>query len=377
MAESRRRADVAATSSPSFGIQEIAAGGPGTPRARPERHPSPDDGSNERDHPVTGRGTVWNKRISDEEVIAAYKDTGSVWRAAKRLGLVGQSVHGRLRRLGYPMAHQEWTEEESKEARSLAVQGEPLGQIAARLGRTYSAVALKLSRLEVRSRNTDWREKKPKHGTGLTKKRIAAFARKLEGGQTTVRRLARMEGVAITPLVDALQYYEPERWQRYVAEHSDLGMEKCPGCGRDFVPLTKKQQFCTVRCREAHRRNVAYFGGRRLEAVGLREGVCQLCRRKVEKWLSAHHVLGKENDPNNEVLIALCRGCHDILTRLSARPWVENPDVVADLIALALARRGRMNAFVHVDLEDWTPEELQEYVESLNAVADEESAGPL
>ncbi len=303
--------------------------------------------------------------------MAAYQDTGSVWKAAKRLGLAGQSVHERLRRLGYPMAHQEWTEEELNEACSLAEQGEPLGQIAARLGRTYWAVALKLSRLGIRSQHTGWRERKPKRGAGLTKKRVAAFAKKLEEGKLTVRRLARMEGIAITPLVDALQHYEPERWHRYVQAHSDLGIAKCPGCGRDFVPLTKKQEFCTVRCRQGHRRNVSYFGGKRMDAVGLRDGVCQLCRKEVEKWLSAHHVLGKEKDPDNEALIALCRGCHDVVTRLATRPWVENPEIVADLIALALARRGRTSAFVSVDIEDWTSEEMQEYVEALNASAGE------
>ena len=332
------------------------------------------DGKVPRAPPVTVRREVWNKRVTDEEVVAAYKETGSIWKAAKRLGLVGQSVHERLRRLGYPMAHQEWTEEERREARSLAEQGEPIGHIAARLGRTYWAVALKLSRLGVSSQRSDWR-KKPKHGAGLTKKRVVAFARKLAEGKMTVRRLARMEGVAITPLVDALQYYEPERWQRYVMDHSDLGIEKCPGCGRDFVPLTKKQQFCTGRCREAHRRNLAYFGGRRFDAIGLREGVCQLCRKKVEKWLSAHHVLGKEKDPENEALIALCRGCHDVVTRLASRPWMEDPEVVADLIALALARRGRLTAFVSVELEDWTAEEVQDYVDSLNETGEEAVAG--
>ncbi len=373
MADRHKHANFAATSTPNSGIATVTSA-TGTLHESRETPSVVEDTGPETDSPVKVHAPARNRRVSNEELIAAYRETGSVWRAAKRLGLVGQSVHGRLRRLGYPMAHQEWTEAELKEARSLATQGEPLGQIATRLGRTYAGVALKLSRSGVRSQHTGWREKKPKRGAGLTKKRVIAFARKLEGGKTTVRRLARMEGVAITPLVDALQFYEPQKWQRYVLDHSELGIEKCPGCGRDFVPLTKRQQFCTVRCRESHRRNVSYFGGRRQEAVGLREGVCQLCRKKVEKWLSAHHVLGKENDPDNEALIALCRGCHDILTRLAARPWVEDPDIVADLISLALARRGRTSAFISVDIEEWTAEEIQEYVESLNTVPEEESA---
>lgn len=309
-----------------------------------------------------GRRAAWNRRVSDEEVVAAYQETGSIWKAAKRLGLVGQSVHERLVRLGFPMAHRVWTVEELREARSLAEQGTPLGDIAARLGRTYAGVALKLSRLDVRSKRPNWR-RRPKRGIGLTKERVSSFAKKLESGTLTVRRLARMEGVGITTLVDAIQYYEPEAWDRYVQAHSDLGVRPCPGCGRDFVPLTKKQQYCTGRCRNSHHHNMSYFGGRRMEAIGLREGVCQLCRKRVEKWLSAHHVLGKENDPDNEVLIALCRGCHDILTRLAARPWVEEEDVVADLVSLALARRGRLNVFVSLDVEYLAEEEVEEYLE--------------
>jgi len=82
---------------------------------------------------------------------------------------------------------------------------------------------------------------------------------------------------------------------------------------------------------------MSYFGGRRMEAIGLREGVCQLCFGTFDKWLSAHHVLGKERDPENNALIALCRGCHDMVTNLSARSWVERSESVTELVALALA----------------------------------------
>lgn len=41
-----------------------------------------------------------NKRVSDEALLAAYKQTGNVWGAAKLLGLCGQSVHERLVRAG-------------------------------------------------------------------------------------------------------------------------------------------------------------------------------------------------------------------------------------------------------------------------------------
>lgn len=303
--------------------------------------------------------------MTDEEVLDAYREAGSIWKAAKRLGVGGQSVHERLARLGHPMSPETWTVEELREARSMAELGLPLGAIAAQLGRTYWSVAFKLSRLDIRAKHTN-RRKKPKRGVGLTKERVSGFAKKLESGTLTLRRLARIEGVGITTLVDAFQYYEPEVWVRYVAAHSDLGIRSCPGCNRDFVPLTKRQEFCTGRCRETHRRDLSYFGGRRMDAVGLREGVCQLCRKRVDKFLSAHHVLGKENDPGDEVLIALCRGCHEILTRLATRPWVEDPNVVEDLIALTLARRGKTNASVSLEVDYRTEDEVETYLDGVD-----------
>ncbi len=301
--------------------------------------------------------------MSDEEIATAYMETGSIWKAGKRLGVAGQSVHERLRRLGITMAHQKWTRAEVEEARSLAAQGEPMSQIAARVGRTYYAVAIKLSRLGIRSRHTGWRWK-PRRTAVLTKTAVIRFAKELDRGGLSIRRLARREGLAITPLVDALQVYTPVAWRCYVKRFSIQAPSICSGCGRSFIPLTRRQVFCTVRCREAHRRNTAYFGGRRQEAVGLQEGICQLCQLKVDKWLSAHHILGRENDPENRALIALCRGCHDLVTRLSAKPWAEQRDTLANLIGLVLARRGRTRAFVSVEIEDWTSPEIKEFVEA-------------
>jgi len=56
-----------------------------------------------------------------------------------------------------------------------------------------------------------------------------------------------------------------------------------------------------------------YFGGNRLNTIGLISKTCQLCMRKVEKGLSSHHIIGKEKDPENQYLIALCSGCHKLV----------------------------------------------------------------
>lgn len=38
--------------------------------------------------------------VSDEEILAVYHELGNVWKVGKRLGIAGQTVHGRLTKLG-------------------------------------------------------------------------------------------------------------------------------------------------------------------------------------------------------------------------------------------------------------------------------------
>ena len=45
---------------------------------------------------------AYKKKASDEEIISAYQETGSLWAAAKMLGMCGQSVHERMHKMGHP-----------------------------------------------------------------------------------------------------------------------------------------------------------------------------------------------------------------------------------------------------------------------------------
>ena len=56
-----------------------------------------------------------------------------------------------------------------------------------------------------------------------------------------------------------------------------------------------------------------------------------------------------------------------MVTNLAARSWVESSESAADLLALALARRGRLNAFVCVEIEEWRDDELRDYIEAGSA----------
>ena len=46
---------------------------------------------------VAGRG---HKKASDEEILKAYQETNNIWKAAEKLGMCGQNVWKRLKRLG-------------------------------------------------------------------------------------------------------------------------------------------------------------------------------------------------------------------------------------------------------------------------------------
>jgi hypothetical protein len=55
--------------------------------------------------------------------------------------------------------------------------------------------------------------------------------------------------------------------------------------------------------------------------------------------LSSHHVIGKQNDPNNEYLIALCSGCHQVVGSLAGRTFVDEEQGWENLVSLVLMRR--------------------------------------
>lgn len=302
-----------------------------------------------------------------EDVVTAYRETGSVWRAGKRLGLAGQTVHERLRAAGHRLTNTAWDADELAEAGDLSQAGVPLGQIASRLGRTYASVATQLSRMGVRSGRK--RERKLPRASGYDKESIRKRMKELESFKGPITRFARVNGLNVESLVRAIQRDNMEWWKRYLNTHSDIPSRDCPYCHSLFIPASGKQIYCDRKCAQDARADRAYFGGQRRTTVGLAEGVCQLCQRQVDKGLSSHHVFGKENDPDNLVLVALCQGCHQLITLLGNRPFVDDPVVWQTLISLAWLRRhgaefgaggSEGSLYVEVDIELWPTEEGEE-----------------
>lgn len=294
-------------------------------------------------------------RVSSQEIVEAYRQTGSVWKAGKLLGISGQTVHERLRALDYKLLGSHWTEEELDELRSLAGQM-TIGQIANRLGRPYNGVAIKISRLGVGERFGNNQKKKIPRTEEYRKINVLKYMDEIDLQKVTITKYAKQNGLSVETMARAIQRFDMNWWNKYSEEHASGPQIDCPNCKQQFWPQSKKQLFCTRKCSNDYRIDQSYFGGKRNETIGLAEGICQLCSRHVKEGLSSHHVIGKENDPDNDFLIALCRGCHQIVTILGGRNFLENAETWESLIQLVILRKeGRkdpnFNVYAYVEIE--------------------------
>lgn len=310
------------------------------------------------------------KRHSNEEIIGAYRETGSVWKAAKKLGMCGQSVWERLKALDHPLPSAAWAVEELDELRSLAADN-TITEIAQRLGRPYAGVACKISELGLGQRYGNRLKRKQKRVVGYTKIKTKAWVKELRTCKDSLRKFARRNGLSLELLVQAIQRNDMEFWREYSQSRTDIPSAVCPNCGVTYHPMSKKQKTCTRRCADDRRRDHAYFGGKRRTTIGLAEGICQLCQQMPTQGLSSHHLIGKENDPDNDYLIALCRGCHKLVTLLGSRTFVENESMWEALIHIVLARKLGVRVkelggtYVTVDIELLSTEKSAEWDDAL------------
>jgi hypothetical protein len=315
------------------------------------------------------------QRVSNEQIIEAYQQTGSVWKAGKLLGIVGQSVHERLQAMNYPISGRHWSEEEYAELRELAGHM-TIGQIATRLGRTYSSVAIKLSRLEI---NTGFGNKQPKkvpRTEKYLKAKIKQYVEELTESGDKPTTYARKNSLDIESLANAIQRFYPEWWEQYAEANAAKPKMACPHCQKEFWPLNSKQMYCSRKCGYDYRMDQSYFGGKRKNTIGLAERTCQLCGRKDVKGLSSHHMIGKENDPENEMLVALCPGCHQLVTWLGGRVFTGEPEVWQSLIQLVLIRKHGYKpdfygVYCNVEIEFLTKEQIEEELIEIGEVIHE------
>ncbi len=96
------------------------------------------------------------KKATDEQVINAYERHKSVWKAARELGMCGQSVHERLQKLGVEMSQNVFTKDDEKYLSERYVPYRNAGQLqvlADEMGRTKTSICRKAGQLGLTDKN--------------------------------------------------------------------------------------------------------------------------------------------------------------------------------------------------------------------------------
>ncbi|MGA0383384.1 MAG: HNH endonuclease [Flavobacteriaceae bacterium] len=206
------------------------------------------------------------------------------------------------------------------------------------MGRTYAGTAQKAaSSLSLNERGG--KPLKIPRGIGLSKREVFKLWPLLKKWKKKWVGFCRVHKVDVVLAATAFDFYFGDEW---IQEAKRLGLEEssCMGCASLFFrPKVGGRGACSKRCIGRIRRDSEYFDGMRMNAVGMAEGICQCCLDKPKRGLSAHHVIGKGNDPDNTLMVALCVGCHQLVTDLSLRSFLIDPIAWSRLVRLVLMRQ--------------------------------------
>ncbi|KKN52952.1 hypothetical protein LCGC14_0607530 [marine sediment metagenome] len=153
-------------------------------------------------------------KVSDEEIIHSYTQTGNIWKTGEAVGLCGQSVWERLKKLGIQLSIRHWTADEIEGLRQLYSVGsdEPiyLTRYANSIGRRKSDVCRKAKELGL--------------ATSYSRKKSPEYCKAL-GIRT--REWIKQHGL-------------PRGYRE---------IRVCPICGKFFeVPSSAKQVCCSYSC---------------------------------------------------------------------------------------------------------------------------------
>ena len=113
------------------------------------------------------------KKVSDDDLISSYSQTGSVWKTAEEFGLCGQSVHERLTKLGVIKKMNLWTTSDNQILLSeykAYKDANNLEELAQRLGRTKQFICRKAKTLGLTN-------PKDKHMSDSARKKLSEKAK--------------------------------------------------------------------------------------------------------------------------------------------------------------------------------------------------------
>jgi len=129
-------------------------------------------------------------------------------------------------------------------------------------------------------------------------------------------------------------------------------VKECAYCGAPFKPTRQTVVFCSTKCRYTAKSDKEYFNGLRRTAVGLDKKQCWVCQKTDLKRFHVHHVVKRSNYAGDPLLVVLCRGCHELVSKLGVRTFLGSTSAIEDLITLARFDKGLPNVKTIVKFEE-------------------------
>lgn len=183
----------------------------------------------------------------------------------------------------------------------------------------------------------------PKHkrvprGKGYDKAAMKKHVKALSGSKTDLTKYCRSKKLSVQHFATVAAEHFPEWWAEFI-EKDPAELRPCDYCQDLYYPNSARQTFCTSYCSRHAKTDREYFSGNRLNGVGVKERICQLCGKSIETNLQVHHVYGKMKDTEDEWLVALHSGCHEIIEKLSIRRYADDVEIMVKLLAFVWKKR--------------------------------------
>jgi Holliday junction resolvase len=197
---------------------------------------------------VKGLDGVTGKRVSDEDLVAAYLETGSVHKAGARVGLHGASAHERLVRLGVAKPINEFTaaERERLQREYLVFRGAGrLGDLAKEMGRTVPFLCRQARELGL----TDQRAAKVWKGTWkhMTESAARLLLTRFQRQRKSASVFCRNAKLDLGSFCRVMRRFFPDEWE--LAVETNLPKQSMYRFGRAFEyrvrdALREQGYFC-------------------------------------------------------------------------------------------------------------------------------------
>lgn len=174
------------------------------------------------------------KKATDEQIVEAYQRTGSVWKAGEELGMCGQSVHERLKKLGVDTSSNLFTKEDEKylaERYTVYRDAGCLQVLADEMGRTKPFICRQAGRLGL----TDPHRKQPKRAKVWATAPDAVLIpiwEDFKRSRRTMSSYCRANNYNVQSFVDAMRRAFPKEYDTVIASKTPKSTQYARG--RDF-----------------------------------------------------------------------------------------------------------------------------------------------